>query len=147
MKEVVIYARSYRQDSIENRDIYGDVYSFRKPTIRTGISPGGAVGADVNEIINMFRFRRNKQLKAFQARIEQQEQDSYVNHRFNRNLVRRITQLKGAELDTFMVRYLPTYEFTSTADEVSFTRYILNSSYAFKIELLNLQAAEAKKEN
>jgi hypothetical protein len=46
-----------------------------------------------------------------------------------------------------MVRYLPTYEFTSTADEVSFTRYILNSSYAFKIELLNLQAAEAKKEN
>jgi hypothetical protein len=105
------------------------------------------VGADLDEIINMFRFRRNRQIKAFQARLEQQEQDSYVNHRFNRNFVRRITHLNGSELDTFMVRYLPTYEFASMADEVSFTRYILNSSYAFKLELLNRQTAEAKKEN
>ncbi|MEO6252026.1 MAG: hypothetical protein ABIO79_01865 [Ferruginibacter sp.] len=140
LKEVVIYARSYRQDSMENRKTYEDVYNYSKPTIRTSISPGGAVGADVNEIINMFRFRRNKQLKAFQARLEQQEQDKFVSYRFNKNFVRRITQLQGAELDTFMVRYLPTYEFASTADEVTFNKYILNASYAFKIELLKQDA-------
>jgi predicted transport protein len=140
LKEVVIYARSYRQDSIENRQTYDDVYNYRKPTIHTSISPSGAVGADVNEIINMFRFRRNKQLKAFQARLEQQEQDKFVSYRFNKNFVRRITQLQGAELDTFMVRYLPTYEFASTADEVTFNKYILNASYAFKIELLKQDA-------
>jgi len=39
-----------------------------------------------------------------------------------------------------MVRYLPTYEFASMADEVSFNRYILNASYRFKIELLKQQA-------
>jgi predicted transport protein len=94
------------------------------------------VGADVDEIINMFRFKRNKRLKAFQARLEQQEEDQFVSYRFNKNFVRRITQLQGAELDTFMVRYLPTYEFASTADEVAFNKYILNASYAFKIELL-----------
>lgn len=140
LKEVVIYARSYRQDSMENRQTYDDVYNYRKPTIRTSISPSGAVGADVNEIINMFRFRRNKQLKAFQARLEQQEQDKFVSYRFNKTFVRRITQLQGAELDTFMVRYLPTYEFASTADEVTFNKYILNASYAFKIELLKQDA-------
>jgi len=140
LKEVVVFARSYRQDSIENRQTYGDVYNFRRPTIQTGISPSGAVGADVNEIINMFRFKRNKRLKAFQARLEQQEQDKFVSYRFNKNFVRRITQLQGAELDTFMVRYLPTYEFASMADEVSFNRYILNASYRFKIELLKQQA-------
>ncbi|MEO6540131.1 MAG: hypothetical protein ABIN74_04025, partial [Ferruginibacter sp.] len=140
LKEVVIYARSYRQDSIENRHTYDDVYNYRNPTIRTSISPGGAVGADVNEIINIFRFRRNKQLKAFQARLEQQEQDKFVSYRFNKNFVRRITQLQGAELDTFMVRYLPTYEFASTADEVTFNKYVLNASYAFKIELLKQDA-------
>ena len=136
LKEVIVFARSYREDSMENRQTYADVYNYHKPTIRTSISPGGAVGADVNEIINMFRFKRNKHLKAFQARLEQQEQDHFVSYRFNRNFVRRITGLQGTELDTFMVRYLPTYEFASTADEVTFNRYILNSSYAFMAELL-----------
>ncbi len=136
LKEVMIYARSYRQDSIENRQLYGDVYNFRKPTIRTSVSPSGAVGADVNEIINIFRFARNRRLKAFQLRLEQQEQDQYVNYRFNKNFVRRITQLQGAELDTFMIRYRPTYEFTSTADELTFNSYVLSASYAFKMELL-----------
>lgn len=147
LKEVVVFARSYREDSMENRQVYGDVYNYAKPTIRTSVSPSGAVGADVNEIINMFRFKRNRQLKAFQARLELQEQDKFVSYRFNKNFVRRITQLQGAELDTFMVKYLPTYEFASTADEVTFNKYILNSSYTFKIELLNQEAAKAKKEN
>ena len=146
LKEVLIFARSYRQDSIENRQNYADVYNYRNPTIRTSISPSGAVGADVNEIINMFRFKRNKRLRLFQARLEQQEQDYFVSYRFNKNFVRRITQLQGAELDTFMVRYVPTYEFASTADEVTFNKYVLNSSYAFKIELLKKESAEAKKE-
>ncbi len=136
LKEVVVFARSYREDSMENRQLYDDVYNFSNPTIRTSISPGGAVGADVNEIINMFRFQRNKRLKAFKARLEQQEQDKFVQYRFNKNSVRRITQLQGAELDTFMIRYLPTYEFASTADEVTFNKYILNASYAYKIEVL-----------
>jgi hypothetical protein len=147
LKEVVIFARSYRQDSLENRQDYEDVYNYRNPTIRSSLSPGGIAGADVNEIINLFRFKRNKRLRAFQARLEQQEQDHFVSYRFNKNFVRRITQLKGPELDTFMVWYLPTYEFASTADEVTFNKYILNSSYAFKIELLEQEAAAAKKEN
>jgi hypothetical protein len=147
LKEVIVFARSYREDSMENRRTYADVYNYQKPTIRTSISPDGAVGADVDEIINMFRFKRNKHLKAFRARLEQQEQNHFVSYRFNRNFVRRITQLNGADLDSFMVRYLPTYEFASTADEVTFNKYILNSSYAFKIELLKKENAAAKKEN
>ena len=147
LKEVLVFARSYREDSMENRQNYADVYNYRKPTIRTSVSPSGAVGADVNEIINMFRFKRNKRLNAFQARLEQQEQDNFVSFRFNRNFVRRITQLQGAELDTFMIRYIPTYEFAITADEVTFNKYILNSSYAFKIQLLKNENSAAKKEH
>jgi hypothetical protein len=147
LKEVIVFARSYRQDSIENRQTYADVYNFHNPTLKTSISPGGAVGADVNEIINMFRFKRNKHLRLFKARLEQQEQDHFVSYRFNKNFVRRITGLQGTELDTFMVRYLPTYEFASTSDEVTFNKYILISSYAFKAELLRTGKTEAKKEN
>jgi hypothetical protein len=143
---VIVFARSYREDSIENRQTYADVYNYRKPTIRTSISPSGAVGADVDEIINMFRFNRNRHMKAFQARLEQQEQDHFVSYRFNKNFVRRITGLQGAELDTFMVRYLPTYQFASTADDVTFNKYILNSSYAFKASLLKPAAIKLPEE-
>jgi hypothetical protein len=147
LKEVVVFARSYREDSMENRQTYADAYNFHKPTLKTSISPSGAVGADVDEIINMFRFKRNKHLKVFQARLEQQEQDHFVSYRFNKNFVRRITGLQGTELDSFMVQYLPTYEFASTSDEVTFNNYILNSSYAFKAQLLRLQKKDANKEN
>ena len=140
LKEVIVFARSYREDSIENRQTYSDVYNFRNPTIRTSVSPDGAVGADVNEIINIFRFKRNKRLKAFQARLEKQEQEKFVSYRFNKKFVRRITQLQDAELDTFMVRYQPSYEFASMADEITFNKYILNASYRFKIEMLKQDA-------
>ncbi len=137
LEEVVVFSKTHQQIAAENRDLYEGYFNFKKPTIKTSVGPGGAVGADLTEIINMFRFRRNKQLAAFRDRLEQQEEDGYVNYRFNKNFVGRITQLKGAELDSFMVRYIPSYEFASMADEVTFNKYILNSSYAFKIELLN----------
>ncbi|HRI23171.1 MAG TPA: hypothetical protein PLZ45_00790 [Ferruginibacter sp.] len=140
LKEVVVIAKSYREDSLENRRIYSEYYDFHKPTVKTSITPGGAVGADLDEIINIFRFRRNKQLKAFRARLEQQEQDKFIDYRFSKTFVKRITQLNGAELDTFMVRYRPTYEFASMADEVTFNKYILNASYKFKLELLRKES-------
>lgn len=136
LKEVVLIARSYREDSVENRQVYGDAFDYRKPGIRSSVSPDGAVGADINEIINLFRFRRNRQLRAFQARLEKQEKDKFVDYRFSKTFVRRVTRLQGAQLDTFMVRYRPPYEFASTADEVAFNRYILNASYLFRFEML-----------
>ncbi len=140
LKEVVVFAKSYREDSIENRRTYANVYDFRNPTVRTNITPDGAVGADLDEIINIFRFRRNKRLKAFQARLEKQEQEKYVNYRFNKTFVKRLTHLEGAQLDSFMVRYQPSYEFASQADEITFNKYVLNASYRFRIELLKQDA-------
>ena len=140
LKEVIVYSKTYRQDSLENRQSYADIFEYRKPGIRAGISPDGVAGMDVNEIINMFRFKRNKRLRAFQLRLELQEQDKYVNYRFNKLLVRRITQLQGAQLDSFMVLYRPTYAFASQADEMVFNQYILNASYEYKIDLLKQDA-------
>ncbi|MBL0055417.1 MAG: hypothetical protein IPP31_04355 [Chitinophagaceae bacterium] len=136
LKEVIVYSRSYRQDSLENRQTYADVFDFQNPTVRTSTSPDGMVGADVNELINMFRFKRNKRLRAFRLRLEGQEQDRYVNYRFNKTTVKRITGLEGEALDTFMLRYRPDYEFVSNADELQLNQYILNASYRYKMELL-----------
>lgn len=146
LKEVVVFSKSYQSDSLENRETYAKIFNYKKPTITTSITPGGGVGMDANELINMFRFRRNKQLRKFQIWLEKEEQEKYVSYRFNKRFVGRITQLKGNALDTFLVWYKPSYYFTSTSTEIEFNQYILNASYYFKKLLRNKIKLEGKKE-
>ncbi len=132
LNEVVVFSKSYKQDSLENRQTYADVYDYKKPGLSTSVTPGGGVGADVNELINIFRFKRNKRLKAFQQRLELQEQEKYIDYRFNRLLVKRMTGLTGIYLDSFLVWYRPTYDFVTLSDELIFNQYILNAFYQFQ---------------
>lgn len=132
LKEVVVYAKSFRQDSIENRREYEKVFNYKKPGLETSYVPGGGVGANLDELINMFRFKRNKRLKAFQQRLEEQERDKYVRYRFSPVMVQRTTGLKGALLDTFMLKYTPTYDFIAGVDDVVLTEYVLKAFEQFK---------------
>lgn len=132
LKEVVVFSKTYREDSLENRQAYADVFEYKKPGISTSTAPGGMAGADVNELINFFRFKRNKRLKAFQNRLEDQEKEHYVNYRFNKITVGRITGLKPPQIDSFLVWYRPSYEFTAAADEITFNQYVLDAYYQFK---------------
>ena len=141
LKEVTVFSKSYRQDSLENRQEYADIYDYTKPGLKTSISPTGGVGADVDELINIFRFKRNKRLKAFQHRLETEEQEKYVDFRFNKLTVQRITGLQGELLDTFLVWYRPDYEFARNSDEIRFNQYVLAAFYQFKT-ILPVQPAK-----
>lgn len=143
LKEVTVFSKSYRQDSLENRQTYADIYNYTKPGISSSLSPDGVPGANLDELINIFRFRRNKRLKAFQKRLETQEQEKYVNYRFNKLTVRRITGLQGELLDTFLIWYRPDYEFTRNSSELVFNEYVLKAFYQFQILM---PALPAKKE-
>ena len=137
MKEVRVYAKSFRQDSIENRQQYDKIFKYSKPGISlTNDANTGAAGLDVNELINIFRFKRNRQLRRMQERLEEQEKENYINYRFNKVTVRRITHLEGKDLETFMNEYRPDFGFTETSSMIDFYQYILNASYQFKKELL-----------
>jgi hypothetical protein len=143
LKEVIVYSKSYKEDSLENRQTYANVFQYEKPGLSTSIGPGGSVGADVDELINIFRFKRNKRIKAFQQRLEEQEKEKYVTYRFNKITIGRITGLSGMALDSFLVWYRPSYEFTQTSNEIDFNQYILNASYQYR-KIMPL--GEAKKE-
>ncbi len=134
LTDVKVFSRTYREDSIENREAYEDIFSYRKPGLQTSISPNGVAGADLDEIINIFRFRRNRNLKAFQNRLENQEQEKYIDHRFSKKTVSRITGLVSPQLDTFMIIYRPSYYFTQQSNDAVFYQYILNCSYVFRKE-------------
>lgn len=115
LPEVTVRNSFYKFDSLQNRRDNAKGFDFRKPTLRLSsnpnYNPGGlTVGFDINEIINMFRVKRNNSLLYLQRRLIMQEQDNYVSSRFTKPFVRKITKLTSPELDSFMVRYRPDYE-------------------------------------
>lgn len=125
MEEVKIRSRSYRMDSIQNRRDYARIFDFHRPTVgsMTSIGPTGA-GIDLQELIRVFQFRKNKATEKFRERLEEQERQKFVDHRFNKALVKRLTALDGKDLDVFMLQYRPSYFFVLTSTEYDFQMYI-----------------------
>ena len=125
--------KNYRQDSLQNRSDYAKIFNYQKPGLKT-VTPqyGAAVGFDLDEIINIFRFKRNRSIASFQKRLLEQEQDKFVDYRFSKALVRRLTQLSGNELDSFMQLYRPSFTFTQFAGDYDFQQYIKESFFRFK---------------
>lgn len=133
LKEVKIRPRNYKQDSIQNREDYAKVFDYQKPGLKA-VTPayGAAAGFDINEIINMFRFKRNRSMLSFQKRLLLQEQEKFIDHRFSKALVRRLTGLDSADLADFMALYRPPYFFTLGAGDYDFHKYIKVAAERFK---------------
>jgi hypothetical protein len=133
MKEVRIRSHSYIEDSIQNRRDYAKVFSFHRPNFEsmTSIGPTGA-GIDLDELIRLFQFKKNKSMERFRERLLEQEREKFVGHRFNKALVRRLTGLDGEELTRFMLKYRPTYEFTLLSSEYDFQYFIKKSGEEYK---------------
>lgn len=128
LKEVIVYSKSFRQDSMENRIEYDKAFEFTKPQL----------SSDINELISIFQFKRNKQKLHFQKRLIEQEQDRYIDYKFNTKLIKRITGLQGADLEKYKFQYRPSYQFLSVASEVDFYEYILSTAARYKKDnLLN----------
>jgi len=126
---VTVRNRDYRLDSIQNRKDYQKYFDFKKPGIKLsenqGYNPGGVtVGLDLDELINMFRFRRNRNLQFLQNRLIEQEQDKYINYRFSKLLVHKITKLNSAQLDTFMRKNRPDYYLLQNFNDLELGYYI-----------------------
>jgi hypothetical protein len=131
LKEVKIRPKNYKFDSLQNRTDYAKIFNYQKPKLKPTIN-GMGVGFDLDEIINMFRFRRNRSIASFQKRLLEEEQEKSVDHRFNKALVRRLTLLDGNELDSFMLVFRPSYIFTKLAGDYEFLQYIKTALYRFK---------------
>ena len=70
-------------------------------------------------------------MERFQDRLLQQEKDKFIDHRFNKALVRRLTNLDGDELERFMAVYRPDYEFTLYSSDYDFQLYIKEAHILF----------------
>ncbi|MFT4022335.1 MAG: carboxypeptidase-like regulatory domain-containing protein [Flavihumibacter sp.] len=136
LKEVKIMPPNYTRDSIMNREEYAKAFDFRKPGL--GISSSSpasgnfGVGLDLDQLINMFNFRKNKSMAAFRKRLLAEEEEKYIDSRFTRAKIRKITGLAGADIDTFLRYYRPPVEFVETATEYELLEYIKKCGYNYK---------------
>jgi len=137
LPEVKVRNNYYKYDSIQNRKDYAKVFDFKKPTLRLSsnpsYNPGGlTVGFDLDEIINMFRTKRNRSIMNLQKRLLEQEDEKYVNSRFSKQFVRKVTKLQSPELDTFMVRYRPDADVVRLLNDLELGYYIQQSFEQYK---------------
>nr|WP_262898100.1 carboxypeptidase-like regulatory domain-containing protein [Niastella soli] len=126
LKPIMVKQRNYHLDSIANRQEYAKAFNYKKPGL--GIvhpnTQNAAVGVDLDQLVDVFNFKKNRRMAAFRDRLVEEEKEKYIDHRFSRALVIRLTQLRGAELDTFMVRYRPDLVLVETATDYELQSYI-----------------------
>jgi len=132
LKEVTVISKTFEEERQENHQLNAAFFNYKKPGLNASISPSGAVGFDLDEIVNIFRFKRNERLLSFQKRLQVEEEEKYINYRFSKNFIKRITGLSGAQLDSFFVWYRPSYSFIMKTDELSFNHYVLSAYRHFK---------------
>ena len=137
LKEVVVIQKTYRQDSIENREKYRKAFGFERGlSVTTGGDIMGGAGLDPNSIINLFRFRMQRSMRSLQNRLLAEEAEKFVNYRFNKNLVKNLTGLEGMDLDRFLIVYRPSYEFTAATPDYQFYQYILDAYRLYRQGIL-----------
>lgn len=136
LKEVIVRPKNYKLDSLRNREDYADAFNWQKPRLKAnvGTGMGASVGFDIDEIIRMFQFRRNKSAASFKERLLTEEREKFIDHRFNKALVLRLTGLVGEARDSFMTRCRPIYEFCLVAGEYDFQLYIKQCYEAWKLQ-------------
>lgn len=153
LPEVKVRNKNYRLDSIQNRKDYAYVFNYKKPSISLlqtpsyNSTPGVSVGIDLIEFINMFRFKRNRQILALQKRLEVQEREKYIDHRFKKLLITKLTGLQQPQLDTFMLNYRPEYYFLQRLNDLELGYYIQQCYQAYKLNLPNPYKTQERNNN
>lgn len=118
---------NYQLDSMDRRKEYAWVYDHETAP-HVARDRQGADGVGVT--LNIFRNSSSaaKQRIKLGKRLEKEEEDYYVDSRYNKDYVTKITKLKGDSLADFMRRYRPSYDYCRKAANVDILVYI-NDSY------------------
>ena len=136
LNEVRVAPRNYHMDSLQNRRDYQKSFDYKKPGLAlTSPGMGLGVGLDLDALIGMLKFKEIRRAKAFQSRLIEDEEDRFVDHRFSRYTVKKITRLDDTLLDSFMVAFRPSYHFAKTANDYDFLDYIKLAYEEFQLGL------------
>ena len=122
---------NYQLDSMARRNEYSWIYEHGNVN-RFEKDRKGADGVGVS--IDLFKNASSidKQRERLKKRLLKEEQEYYVDSRYNREYVSRLTHLQGDSLQKFVTTYRPTYDFCRKAATVDILVFISDSFKKFK---------------
>jgi hypothetical protein len=113
---------NYQLDSMDRRKEYAWVYEQGNEKRFEHERKGDGVGVTMNIFRNTSSAA--KQRERLEKRLNKEEQDFYVDFRYSKEYVGKITRLKGDSLKTFMTKYRPSYDYCRRAAMVDMLVYI-----------------------
>jgi len=130
LQDVTVRGSSdFKKDSIENRLAFAKQFNYTGPTVKdaftgnTDKQPGDLISINSLLLIAALTKKSSPEYK-FKQKLLSDEHEQYVDERFNKGIVSRITGLKGDTLSAFLTLYRPTYEFVKKATEYDMDVYI-----------------------
>lgn len=130
---VEIIKKTHRQDSLALRQDYGKNFNFHRPKFREVVILGfPGIGLNIQQLYRVFKLKHNKQQLTFKRRLQEYEQEKYVEQFFTPELVARYSGLEGDSLKTFMLRHAPSYQFIKDASTYDLLFYIRQAAATFR---------------
>ena len=117
---------NYQLDSMDRRKEYAWVYDHGNTPRMEHERKGDGVGVTLNIFRNASA--KEKQRERLEKRLAKEEEEYYIDSRYNKDLVTKITRLKADSLQQFMTKYRPSFDYCRRAANVDILVYI-NDSY------------------
>ena len=129
LKGVTVVAANYRTDSLNRQAYYQHLLSRPEPGITGGNTPTG-FGISLSPFSHFSR--ESRQRRELKKRLAREEKESYIDHQFSADLVRRITRLDKDSLRLFMYSFRPSYSFCRKTNPQQMLLYINDCLIAFR---------------
>lgn len=118
LENVTVVSRNYHKDSLENRQEYDKIFNYKRPPINP-FSP-------ISTVANLLNFKKKKQMKRMKGDLLFEEQQGYIDTRFNRTSVKKslARPVDDSTLTLYLKRYRPTYQEALGMENMSMIMYI-----------------------
>lgn len=120
---------NYQLDSMARREEYNWVYDHGTPPRLERKRSGDGVGVTMNIFRNASKEDQDRE--KLKKRLMREEEEHYVDFRYSREYVARLTRLKGDSLQQFMMHFRPTYDYCRKAANVDILVYVNDSFKKF----------------
>ncbi|HMH23908.1 MAG TPA: hypothetical protein VK563_19115 [Puia sp.] len=121
---------NYQLDSMARREEYKWIYEHGNVQRVEKERHGDGVGMNIDLFRNASK--GDKDREKLKKRLLKEEEQHYIDYRYNREYISRLTHLKGDSLQKFMEYYRPTYDYTRKAATVDILIFINDSFKKFK---------------
>jgi len=119
---------SFQLDSLNRHEGYDPFKKNKTITLDKGNYERPRDGVGIVFTPHLFLTTKEKQQKELNKRLGDEDKEAYIDYKFSKEFVTKLTHLKNDSLDIFIKRYRPSYQFCRSANLQDMLIYV-NDSY------------------